>query len=360
MKSITFLMPPFQYSPVGGFKIVFEYANELSNEGYDVHIVYADKTKYKHLPLFLYLKLYLKHILFKLKFISRSAKIWFPLNERITEHNVFSLDYRFVPKTDIYICTSVDTAPYLEKYPIDNNQKFYFIQDYENWGRTDQEVRNTYHYKMNKIVISKWLLNIVTNEEAEKCTLVPNGFNLKEFYLTIPIKEKCKYSVSMLYHWADRKGCPYAFKALDIVKRNVPQLQVYLFGTPEKPMNLPDWYHYCQTPSKEEHLRINNECAIYIAASIDEGWGLTIGEAMLCGQAVACTDNKGFREMATHNVNALLSPVKDVITLANNIQILINNDNLRFQLAYNGIKTMKNYSLDESYMKFKSALNLES
>ena len=84
----------------------------------------------------------------------------------------------------------MDTAPYLEKYPIDNNQKFYFIQDYENWGRTDQEVRNTYHYKMNKIVISKWLLNIVTNEEAEKCTLVPNGFNLKEFYLTIPIKRK--------------------------------------------------------------------------------------------------------------------------------------------------------------------------
>ena len=32
MKSVTFLMPPFQYSPVGGFKIVFEYANELSNK----------------------------------------------------------------------------------------------------------------------------------------------------------------------------------------------------------------------------------------------------------------------------------------------------------------------------------------
>lgn len=358
MKSVTFLMPPFQYSPVGGFKIVFEYANELSNEGYDVHIVYADKTKYKHLSLFLYLKLYLKHILFKLKFISRSAKIWFPLNERITEHNVFSLNYKYIPRTNIYICTSVDTAPYLENYPIDNKQKFYFIQGYENWGKTDQEVRNTYHYNINKIVISKWLYDIISKEEHESCTLVPNGFNLEEYYLAIPIQKKYKYNISMLYHKADIKGCSYAFKALEMVKQNIPELQVYLFGTPEKPANLPNWYHYFQTPSKEEHLRINNECAIYIAASIDEGWGLTIGEAMLCGQAVACTDNKGFREMATHNVNALLSPVKDVISLANNIQTLISNDNLRFYLANNGIKTMKNYSLEKSYIKFKSALNL--
>ena len=40
MESITFLMPGKGSIPVGGFKVVFEYANRLQKDGYDVHIVY--------------------------------------------------------------------------------------------------------------------------------------------------------------------------------------------------------------------------------------------------------------------------------------------------------------------------------
>lgn len=40
-------MPPFQYSPVGGFKVALEYANRLASDGYAVHVLYADATKYR-------------------------------------------------------------------------------------------------------------------------------------------------------------------------------------------------------------------------------------------------------------------------------------------------------------------------
>ena len=49
--------------------------------------------------------------------------------------------------------------------------------------------------------------------------LVPNGFNLKEFYLTIPIEYKNKYKLSLLYHEAVRKDIKTALKAIDIVKK---------------------------------------------------------------------------------------------------------------------------------------------
>ncbi|MDD6723064.1 MAG: glycosyltransferase, partial [Bacteroidales bacterium] len=68
---------------------------------------------------------------------------------------------------------------------------------------------------------------------------------------------------------------------------------------PARPSGLPEWIDYHQRPDDELHLRINNEAAIYIGTSRTEGWGLTVGEAMMCGQAVCCTDNAGFREMAT-------------------------------------------------------------
>lgn len=47
-----------------------------------------------------------------------------------------------------------------------------------------------------------------------------------------------------------------------------------------------------KNPTPEQHLKINNESAIYLGCSKLEGWGLTVGEAMMCGQAVVCTDNK--------------------------------------------------------------------
>lgn len=359
MKSITFLLPPFQYSPVGGFKVALEYANRLAIDGYHVHIVYADATKYKDgLSFKLKMKLLIKHYLFKLKILHRSIRIWFPLDKRVKEHHVFKLKYHYVPKTDIYICTAVDTAPYLNEYPIESSRKFYFIQDYEKWGRSDSDVRQTYHFPMNKIVISSWLKDILVQEEHEKCDIVPNGFDMSEYYLTLPIKSKNKYVISMLNHYDKRKGCSISFSALNIVKQRYPQLEVNIFGTPARPASLPEWYHYYQSPSKEEHLRINNESAIYIAASVDEGWGLTIGEAMLCGQAVACTDNRGFREMAQDGITAFLSPVNDAEALANNIISLIEDDEKRYEIANNGMEFIKTLSIDNSYRLFKTVLGL--
>ena len=358
MKSITIFFPGFVFSPVGGFKVPLEYANMLAADGYEVHIVYADAIKYKKVSFLLWCKLQLRILFIKWGVKKRSIRVWFPLNNTIREHVVYTLDYKHAPKTDLYVCTAVDTAPFLNSYPISPEKKYYFIQDYEKWGRTDEEVRKTYHFAMEKIVISSWLQRIITVEEHEPCVVVKNGFDTKQFHLTVPINEKNKYQVSMLYHLEDRKDCQTSFKALGIVKQKYPQIRVNIFGTPLRPVDLPDWYTYYQCPSQEEHLRINNESAIYVAASIDEGWGLTVGEAMLCGQAVACTDNRGFREMAIDGETALLSPVKDVEALANNICRLIENDDLRFRLAENGMRYVGKMTLEHSYLEFKKALNL--
>ena len=40
-KSITFIFHQPSLLPVGGFKIVYEYANRLAKDGYEVHLVYA-------------------------------------------------------------------------------------------------------------------------------------------------------------------------------------------------------------------------------------------------------------------------------------------------------------------------------
>lgn len=102
-----------------------------------------------------------------------------------------SLNYRHVPKSDIYVATSPYTAYYLNQYPVETARKFYLIQDREDWGAGLKAILfDTYHYSLHKIVIANWLQRMLREEYKEESVLIPNGFDFTKFSLYIPIEEK--------------------------------------------------------------------------------------------------------------------------------------------------------------------------
>ena len=357
MQAISFIFPSPASGPTGGYKVAYEYANRLVTDGYRVNIVYAGSIFWAQKTLYYKLTNCVRYIQRLLK--GFSCRNWFPLDKRVKEVFAFSLNYRHVPKSDIYIATSPYTAMYVKDYPVESSRKFYLIQGYENWGNiTDEMLRNTYHYDMQKIVISQWLGNVM-EEENEDYTLIQNGFDFNYFKLSTNICNRDKLKIAMAYNSTPLKGCKYAIEALKIVKQKYPELTVNIFGAEPRPKYLPEWYHYEQQPNMQIHNKIYNESAIFIASSLNEGWGLTVGEAMICGAAVACTDNLGYREMAKDEETALLSPIKGSKALANNIIRLIEDDELRFRIAENGHKFIKKFSWDTSYMKLLETLHLK-
>lgn len=354
-KIITFIFPHPVSGPTGGYKVVYEYANRLAADGHKVNIVYSGSLFWSKKSLYFKLTNCFRYI--QMLFKGYSSRKWFDIDKRVKERLTLSLNYRHVPKSDIYVCTSPYTAMYAKDYHTDN--KYYFIQGYENWGAvTDEKLRETYHYPLKKIVISRWLQDIIEKEEKEDCTLIHNGFNFDNFSYYKPIEHKNKYKVTMLYHTMELKGAKYGIEALNTVKKEIPQLTANLFGTPSKPTALPEWITYHQLPDKETLNRIYNEGAIFVGCSNVEGWGLPIGEAMICGAAVACTDNKGYLEMAKDGETALVSPIKDSKALAENIIRLINDDELRYRIATNGNRFIQRFTWDESYAKLKSTLGI--
>lgn len=46
MKKIVFLLPNNASKPVGGVKVVLEYANRLAADGFDVELVYGAYTRW--------------------------------------------------------------------------------------------------------------------------------------------------------------------------------------------------------------------------------------------------------------------------------------------------------------------------
>lgn len=355
-KSISFLLFGPVLCPGGGMKIILEYANRLVADGYEVNIVYPATINWKKRDIVYKLKSIYHYFLHEIR--GWKCNRWFNVDERVKEIHSLSLNYRDIPKTDIYIATEARTAPYVAKYPIENSRKYYFIQGYENWFLSDEEVRETYHLPLNKIVIADWLNQIVEKEEKESCVIIKNSFDFAYFKKTKDIKERNPLIVATLYNESPVKDVKTTLRALDLVHDKYPDLKVLIFGTEERPVDLPQWYEYTKRPTKEKHNEIYNNASIFIGSSISEGWGLTIGEGMICGAAIVCTDIAGYKEMAVHNKTALVSPIKDAEQLAKNIIKLIENNELRYKIAEEGNKYIQKFNWEHAYPKLKTTLNL--
>ena len=351
MKHILFLFPIVKNLPTGGLKVVYDYANRLTEDGHQVTIAYAAYFASTNRTIRQKLKAVAKYIYVKWK-LRHSGYTWHDKKQQVVEKFVWEFSYSSVPKADAYVATAVCTAPYVNQFPVEETKKFYFIQGYESFiVPNDDFIKWTYRLPLRKIVISRWLSHLIT-DEGENCVVVPNGFESSVYKLTIPIEKKNKYLASMLYHINESKDIGVGKKAVALARKRIPQLRLLMFGAYPQPENLPAWITYYKEPSLNQHLEINNQAAVYIGCSKIEGWGLTVGEAMMCGQAVACTDNDGYKEMAVNGVNALISPIGDVEALAENIVKLINNDRLRYDLAKKGMETIKAFDFEKSYRKF--------
>ena len=208
---------------------------------------------------------------------------------------------------------------------------------------------------MRKITISEWLA-----DEIRKCgsdaAIVHDGLDFEYFRLTSPIEARNKFEVAMMWHVDERKRCQDSLAALKLVKEKHPELHVTAFSAYDRPKDLPEWFSFVKKPDRGEHNRIYNNAAIYVAASEQEGCGLTPEESMICGCAVCCTDIGGFRDYAIDGKTALLSPIYNPEALAGNIGRLIEDDTLRIHIAKEGANNVQKYTWNSSVECFENAL----
>jgi glycosyltransferase involved in cell wall biosynthesis len=356
-RTITFLLPFAGVYPVGGFKVVYEYANKLAAENYHVNIIYPATVLFDELPTKLRIRGIIR-FLYRYIFGNFTCKKWFSLHTKVKEIWVFSLKQQHISESDVYIATAWVTAEYLAAFQNTSKKKlFYLIQSYEDWGNTDEaRLLKTWKAPLHKIVIAPWLKDIAI-QLGEEVSLIENGFDFNYFKIVIPIADRNPYCICMMYSKAELKGFDDGMKALEKVKKLYPRLIVNLFGVPNMDSTLPDWIHYFRNPNQITHNGIYNEAAIYVGPSHKEGFGLTVGEAMQSGCAVVCTNNGGYSVMAKHDKTALISPVKDIDALATNIIQFIENQGLRICIAQQGNEFIQQFTWKRSYTKFIEVIN---
>lgn len=356
-RSICFLLPIYTQNMVGGYKVAYEYANMFSKNGYKVFVYWREfshkNVQQKKVSKYQILKNIVR------QFIGYKQKInTFKFQKNVHTKFIPFIAKKYLPKSDYYVSTAIDTAYALSDVHFNHNaKKLYLIQDFENWNNVgDEYVYNSYKLPLKKIVISPWLLKEV-QKTGENATLIENGFDFDYFIMSTPIEQKQKNKVVILFHKDDRKRFVDSYEALKIVKQKIPELTVNIFGAFEKPDYLPDWFDFYYMPDKETHNRLYNEACVFLGASKAEGMALPPAEAMICGCACCLTDIPGFAVYAKNNETALLSPVYDVKKLAENLYTLLTNDELRIKIAKQGNTFIKQFTWEKAFEKFIGVLN---
>lgn len=340
---ITFVLPFGGHVPVGGVKVVYEYANQLVTLGHVVHVIH---------PAGLYLGVgqndrWVRNVV-KFFWYGLTRRYlptsWFVLDERVRIRWVPSLQSLFVPKADAIIATAWETAEWVARFPENRGRKFYLIQGFEDWSVDRERLVKTWKLPLKKIVISRWLQKIAETLNEPSC-YIPNGLDFVKFGLDMPPEERNPRQFLMLYHELPLKGTQDGIQALTQVRACFPDIELTLFGVSlPKPGELPDWVRFEQRPSIERLRTLYNQTAIFIGSSWSEGWSLTAAEAMQCGCATVLTQNGGHDEFAVHEETSLMSPPKDVNAMARNILRLLNDDRYRIQLAKTGVQQVTRFT----------------
>lgn len=317
----------------GGYKMVYMYANSMVEAGHDVSIYYWCRkgklfTNYK-------LPFAIKYVVAAL--LSAKGPKWFKLDKRVHGKAVKEISDRTIEDADTVLATAVNTAKPVFELSEKKGKKAYFIQGFENWEFTAEYVYNTYALGMTNIVVAKWLKEIVESHSISKVILIPNGIDTNIFY--DQKLNRRKHSIVVQYREAVYKGSEYAIRAIEVLQKKYSDLYVAMISTDNAPKNLPQCCEFFQNISPEKVAEINNKSQVFICTSIEEGYGLPGLEAMACGCAVCSSGYLGVFEYAVDGKNALISPVKDVDSMVDNVCKLFEYEDLREQIVTNGKKT---------------------
>jgi len=186
--------------------------------------------------------------------------------------------------------------------------------------------------------------------------VIPRGVELDRFNPAIDtgnIKEKYNIPPGKTIFFAGRfvkyKGLEYLLRAM----KHVEQGTLIIAGKGEEELRLKKLVHdlniinvkFIGLISHQELPRLYKASDVYVLPSISRGenFGIAALEAMACGTPVVASDLPGVRELVTDESGIKIKP-KDIIGIANAINTVLSDDNLRSRMSLSARKNAENYS----------------
>jgi glycosyltransferase involved in cell wall biosynthesis len=349
---IAFVLPAYSAAPVGGFKVVYQFSNDLAARGHEVTVVHPLSWKPPGSRLEAWK---LGREARRLRRDPRGLAPWMEIDPRVSMQVVTEPTPAALPAVDALVATSWHTAELVADTA--GSRGIYLVQGFETWLGQEERVKATWRLPLRKVVISRWLEEIATEMgEGERTVYVPLGLPAGMWGVDSPLERR---PVRVGVTFSPYKLSEQLIEALNLARSRVPDLAVAAFGTARRISTLPDWIDYRQQLTPSELRDLYNSCSIFLQANHTEGWGLPAAEAMSCGCALVTNDTGGSREYARDGVTARVVAL-DPVALGEAVAALARDEGRRLELARAGLERVGELTWDRSVDGFERVLAGES
>ncbi len=280
----------------GGVAIIYDFANKMYEMGHDVKVVIGSPNNFT----------------------------WFELKPEIIYNPNHDPD--LVPDSDIVIFSNTKSAEIIHRLPDRKGAKFQYIQDYEVWANTEEQIWYAWSFPINKLVAASYLKENMRDNTGHVSKIIHYGIDFDVFN-DLRIRNEKKFIIGALYNPMARKRFDDTLEVYKRVKKKYSNTELVLFGTEDKP-DLGVEFEYYKKPEKRKLQEIYSKSHIWIAMSEQEGLHIPPMEAMSCGCVLVCTNIGGMRDYAIHKKTAFTVNIGDIDSAANYIQELYENRDL--------------------------------
>lgn len=318
----------------GGVKIIFEHANRLMEQGWEVVII-------SHFP----------------------KPDWYPIHVEYKQVP-FGLELaQGIPICDIIVATYWDHIQSCIETGI--APVIYFEQGDEHLfhlERLSDEMQAFVKTQMQLpqfiMTVSHQAASLLREIFGRESVVIPNAIDHSIFKVMEKDNSlKEQYILMMGNETVSFKGIPQIIRAFEIVKGTYPEIKLYWIN-PKNPgeswMNTADQLFI--NPPQVKIAELFRRALLFVSASEFESFSLPALEAMATGCPVVSTKNFGVMEYGVDGENIIFSEIGNENDLVEKILFLLENNELRERISNKGLVTAAEYNWKNTISKLNEFL----
>ncbi len=350
---INFIVP--EISRTGGMRIIFEYANRLTERGHDV-ILYSPNIPFNNYmgmikPFYIKYRFnYAKNNLFK------ESKLPENIFNKIFEIKfLWIINGLTVRNAEVSVATSWTTSYAVNKLGSSKGKKLYLIQDYEKWNSNIEYVDNSYKLPLKRITVSEYLKKLILKKFNSDSEVILNGIDYTQF--NNPDKKFSEQKqILFMDHLLENKNSVVALDTVRKLKAKYPAVKIKCFGF-RKYHTMPEYVEFVENPDDGKIADLYRESDIFLFPSTSEGFGLPPAEAMACKCALVGNRVAAVPEFAEHMKSAILTSPDKPEELLNGVEYLLNNEDQLRRISHAGYESVRKVlDWDRSVDRFEELL----
>ena len=209
------------------------------------------------------------------------------------------------------------------------------------------------------IVVDENGLKSLKNAGFDNGVYIPNGVDIHKFEGRRIEKNSPKIKFLFVGRLEKQKGIDNLIKAAYLLKRS-NDFEVIIVGEGKEKNNLlnlareldvQNLLNFTGKVSEQNLIDYYLKSDIFVLPSLWEGLPLTLMEAASADLPIITTDVGGISSVFVHEINALIIKAGKPEELAEKMQFLIMNENIREELSINAFEVAKKYSWENSAKK---------